>query len=68
VEPVTFANSMLRTRRVLQWSALALALPGIAGALLFFLGGAPFFGYVKLVAAVGLAVFVLVLAFLWLSY
>jgi len=59
---------MLRTRQALQWSALALALLGITGALMFFLGGAALYGYVELVTAVGLVLFALALIFLWLSY
>jgi DNA-binding helix-hairpin-helix protein with protein kinase domain len=68
MQSIVFRDDMVKTRRLIQWTTVLLLVLGLAGILMIVLGGKPLYNIVKIVAAVGSAIFILTLAFLRFYY
>lgn len=68
MEPVSFQIPMRRTRQILLWNILLLFMLALSAGLLYYFGGKSLYRAVEIVAGVGVALFLLVLAFLLISY
>jgi DNA-binding helix-hairpin-helix protein with protein kinase domain len=68
METVAFTKDMVRTRQFLLWAVLLQVALLLAGILLYFLGGRPFFSMVELASSLALVLYFLVLVFLRIAY